>query len=310
MLDILGVTVTRLHFEGNNPGMGSGGTTDTIVWAVQTTPIDIMLRGFLTELGAVGGESHPDLVELVVNTVQVDPTGYGASITVGYTLPEQVDTNFDNPDAPGFFAIDTTFDSTDIEIPIYQKVVKTFGDLVSQEVFQRVENVASFRYTKSVNRITLNAEIIGDKTVTSQLSLVQQLNRQNNKLHRIGGVWYLFEVDGIRRIEKDKYQFTYRWTYDPGVPNTLTTLSIEDSYAVQGSYLYPLAWRRTQTGHPALPFVPDLTYDWVIVPHHRTDVATSGIPSEYPKVDTAPQYLIGSATGVGDGYTLLPGVTL
>ncbi len=302
-----GITLTRLHFEGNTPSFTSSGLTDTIVWEVNATPVYVVLQNVVSAVGAVRGELHPDFSDLIVNTVSVVATGHGSKVTVAYGSQSTFDLDQPEPEAEGYIDIDTTFGNEDIEIPIYQKVTKTFGDLISMDVFQRVSNSVGFRFTKSVNRVVLNADIATDGSVTTQLDIAKYLNEQNNKLHKIGGVWYLFEVDGVRPIGKTRYQFTYRWTYDPGVPNTLN-LPLDDQFAVQGSYLYPIAW---QPGDDANEFIPDTTKSWIVVPHHRTDVATAtGDPTQLPLVNLAPQYLVGSAPGGnGNGYLLLPGVT-
>ena len=302
-----GITLKRLHFKGNDPSTSSSGMSDSVVWVADATPVDVSLRGGLHAIGAVRGDSHPDFLNLVANSVQSIPTGHGCEISIQYVALEQYDIDIDNPNEPNFIDIDTTFFSASVDIPVFQAVIKTFGTLEPDQYYQRVDNVVSFQYKKSVNRIVLNADVSSDGTVTNQLAIVQRLNEQNNKLHKIGNIWYLFEVDGVERLSKDNYQFTYRWTYDPGVPNTLN-LPLEGQFAIQGSYLYPIAW---QPGDPASQFVHDNTQSWIIVPHHRTDVAVpSGNPTARPLVNLAPQYLVGSAPGGnGNGYLLLPGVT-
>ena len=303
-----GFTITRLHFEGNSPSIGADGLSDTIVWAVDSTPVNVLLSDLLTVLGAERFVAHPDYAGIVVNTVSVVPDGYGCKITVSYTVPEHVDTEVDDTAAEGYYDIDTTFQDESVTLPIYQKVTKTFGEEVVQDVYQRVQDVSAYGYKKSVNRIVLNAEVPSDAGVTTQLGLVQYLNEHNNKLHKINGDWYLFEVDGVRRMSPEVYQFTYRWTYDPGIPFTLNNMNIEGQFAIRGSYHYPLSWVVGDTEFAE--FVPDTSENWMVLPHHRLDVSTSGVPTDVPLVDASPKYLVGSTPGGdGDGYLLLPGVT-
>lgn len=301
-----GIEAKRLHLEGNSPAFDASGVSDSIVWVVNTTPVDMILSSKLATLGAIRGVVHPDIPAIVVNSTKIIPTGHGCKITVEYRLPEFLDTTVENDQDLGWWDMDATFEGVSLDIPVFQKVTKTFSSVgPPAPIFQPVERIKKFQYKRVVNRITINAEIPALINIESQFALTEYINQQNNKLHKIGGRWYVFEADGLRRLSEGLWQFTYRWSSDPGVPNTLD-LPIEGDFAVNETEYYPLSWKPGDGGFSE--FVPDPQESWIKLPHHRLDTGMSDSPSTPPAVAVAPQFLVGSNTGDGDGYTLLPGV--
>ena len=311
---------TELHYSGNSPQIGAEGLATVRTLRSTRTPEASLTEA--AENSVLRGQEHPRIPGLVCDGSVFIPDGHGCTITASYKPSEFLEYPIENIAEPEYIDIDTTFEDTDVTIPIYQKVKKTFGEIegtpVEREVYQRVSNIANFRYSRTVHRISLNAEIISFGGVDTQLLITQYINTQTNKLHKINGVWMLFNADGVRRLEKDKYQFTYRWTFDPGIPNTLNFPpedQDEQGFAKLGQYYYPLAYSPARDGEPD-EFVPPHPTDdllgWIAVPYHRTDVAGGANPEQAPFVARSPQYTVGSfagsPAGTGDGYLGLPGI--
>jgi len=240
------------------------------------------------------GDVHPDYPLLVVNNVSFLPEGRHVVVRAQYVPIEFQDpTPPENEDDLEFFKIDTTFEDVDIEIPVFELVTKEFpiqgGGTETKDVWQPVRQKATFRYSRTVHRITLNATVAGGAGVITQLNISQAVNEQTNKIHQIGGVKYLFKSDSVRRTKIDNYQFTYRWIYDPGVPNTLEyDLSYSPNMGGIGSYGFPYA-----------------SSEFVVEPYSRLDTAPNASdPTQVPVVVSSPAYMEDLT-----GYTTLPGVS-
>lgn len=292
------------HFKGNSLTLTAQGITATRVFNVDATPEGALLE--LVGQGLNRGQPHPRFsTALFVANTNIIPTAFGCEVTANYTAAEFIGFPAEDIAAPEFIDIDTTFSNASVTLPVYQEAVKTF-DIVSLFVYQRVQNVASFEYGQTVSRVTINAEVPSAAGVDQQLLLTQFINQQTNKLHEINGTWYLFNADGIRRLEKDKYQFTYRWTYDPGIPSTFGNNYEQGSnFIKEGSYLYPIGYKASGDESGAdTDLIPDLTIDYIIPPYHRLDVAdAAGDPTQIPLLRARPLYLKQS-----DGWQDLPGV--
>lgn len=258
-------------------------------------------------------EPHPDDSSLVLDSVSFFPTGYGTQVRANY-VPQTYTGSPppENINAADYIAISTTFESVDVDIPVYQLVnQRTIIGLnnipIQIPVYIPVGRVASFRYARPVHRITLNATVSSGADVTSQLNLTSVIASQTNKIHQIGGRRYLFTSDGIDRLEIDKYQFRYRWIEDFGVPNTLAfddqitpdaTSSPGAGLGRIGTYVYPLA------------IAPGGGDDGTLIePFSRIDVMPAKIgqnedPSLAPVVRSSPLYREDLT-----GYLTLPGVS-
>lgn len=246
------------------------------------------------------GDEHPDDSDLVVNNASFLPEGAGTIVRAQYVPREYQDgtppeTNTTDAD---YYKIDSTYEDVDIDITVYELVTKSFpvaeNAVETKSIWQPVPNKAAFRYSRVVHRITLNATVSGGAGVVTQLNIAQAVNTQTNKIHQIGGVKYLFKADGVRRVAVDKYQFTYRWVFDPGVKDTLVyDLSASPSMGIIGSYGYP---REDLTGQFA---------GYTIGPYRRLVVAPDGSnPENTPRVVGLPAYEEDLT-----GWHTLPGVS-
>ena len=254
------------------------------------------------------GEEHPDFQTngLVVNNVSFIPQGRHTVVRASYVPKEFQDSEppEDTTDLE-FFKIDTTFKDVTVKIPVFQRVVQkvpnSTGGVDIHIAWKPVQTTAAFTYAQTVHRITLNAVVSGGAGVVTQLNISQFIHNQTNKLHRIGGVQYLFKADSIRRTKIDSYQFTYRWIHDPGVPNTLVfEEQVNPTFSTIGSYGFPHA---SAVDFPNPSTDPNVS-GYVIPPYHRMDVATDkDDPSKTPTVVISPSF-----EADDNGHLTLPGV--
>lgn len=239
------------------------------------------------------GTPHPDDPGLVVNNCAFTPTGYGTEVRANYVPLEYIDQPPpENDTGIDWTNVDSTFEHVDTDIPIFQLVRKNFptagGGTEEIQVWQRAQHVKKFRNTRVVYRLTVNAEFTSDGTVNTLFQLTQAISNENNKLHTINGRKYLFNADGARRIDKDNYQFTYRWTSDPGIPNTLI-FEDQSSPNIGGIGVY------------GFPF---FNANYIIPPFFSLDAApTDGDPTQAPTVVFSPIYLENP-----NGHLTLPGI--
>lgn len=239
------------------------------------------------------GDAHPDYPGMVVNNVSFTPTGYGTSVRANYTPLEFIDApRPEDTTGLDWSKIDSTFEDVSVDIPVFELVEKTMpgpGDTnILQSYWKAVERTTTFKYSRLVHRITLNAIVSSDGSVSSQLSLVIPISNQHNKIHTIGGIKYLFRSDGIRRIKRDEYQFTYRWILDPGVPNTIEMNTTEyPNIGLIGSFGFPFADEQ-----------------YIVPPYSRVDTAPNASdPTQAPVVTVSPAFIEDP-----QGYLTLPGV--
>lgn len=299
---------TELYF-GQGANMSSKGLGETRTLRADGITVDAAIQAAAAN-GAYVGASHPrypdspSLPGLVANTVSFVPEGTGVRVQIQYVPREFLDPiPPEDTTAEEWIAIDSTFEDAEVEIPIFQEITKSFGEgdaIVEKTAFETLDNVAKFRYKRSVHRITLNATIQGGGGVLTQMAIGDQLNQQSNKIHTINGVKYLFNPDGVRRISVDEYQFTYRWTFDPGITDTLTY--------------------DTPSGDPPPPSSPNLgkigknyyphesdsgDFDgFVIGPFRRLTYGPGENPEDLPVMKFSPMY-----EEVPNGHLGLPGVS-
>lgn len=257
------------------------------------------------------GDQHPDFNTngLVINNVSFLPEGRHTVVRASYVPPEYQDPiPPEKTDGLDFFKIDTTFKDVTVNIPVFNSFIKNFsrpdGSLVAKFHWVESERKTAFMYAQTVHRVTLNATIVGGEGVTTQLNIAQEIHNQTNKLHTIGGVQYVFKADNIKRVKEDQYQFTYRWTYDQGIPNTLDFSSNPNSTATLGRYggtAYPHA-DKAEFPHPLDGIDPNID-GYIIPPYHRMDVGLATQSSIDPVVKIRPQYISDPL-----GWRNLPGV--
>ncbi len=268
----------------------SSGANPTRGWTVTGGGPDVVRNN---PLAPHRGDTHPDDSNLIVNTVSYTPTGYGTLVRAQYLPAEFIDSP-PPEDTTGieWTKIDSTFEDVDVNIPVFEIVTKSHpgpgGTVIENDYWQPVERTTPFRYTRLVHRITVNAIVPSAGDVSTQLSLAVPISNQHNKIHTIGGLKYLFMADGIRRIKADQYQFTYRWIFDPGVPNTIDMQTGDHAnIGIIGSY--------------GFPYADDL---YIVPPYSRIDTAPDGNdPTNSPVVKVSPAYLEDP-----NGWLTLPGM--
>lgn len=284
------LTWTEQYFD-RGVSDSSSGVGRTRGWKVPLSTPDIAAA----DVGAPKFDDvHPDDPNLVVSSVSFLPQGRHTVVRATYTLREFQDpTPPENEEGEDFYRLDATFEDVDVEIPIFQLVTKEFpvseGMTQTKMVWQPVQQKAIFRHSRVVHRMTLNATVVSGAGVVAQLALSQSINEQTNKIHEIAGVKYLFKPDGLRRVSVDQYQVTYRWIFDPGVPNTLDfDASASPNMGIIGSY--------------GFPFADD---NFIIKPYSRLDTSPDGNdPTQAPVVKSSPAYVEDL-----DGYQTLLGVS-
>jgi hypothetical protein len=238
-------------------------------------------------------DPHPDDPGLVVESVQFAPTGFGSFVRALYVPVEFLPgIPPENTTDSEWTQTDTTFDYVDVDIPLFQLITKTFpvvgGGVETKQVWNGVDRKKSFRYTRVVMRLTVNAVVVGGPGVDAQFAINDAILAQTNKIHTIRSKKFLFESDGARRIEKDLYQFTYRWTSDPGIANTLLfEQQASPNIGVIGTHGIPFA-----------------NANYIVPPFSVLDSAPDdNDPENPPKVVISPQYIEEPA-----GYLTLPGI--
>lgn len=239
----------ELYFERgiNETASGSGRTRG---WSVTGVGPDIAR----TDPEAVNrGDVHPDYPLLVAENVIYTPTGYGTSVRASYVpveflepIPPENTTDLD------WTRIDTDHEDEDVDIPVFERVTKSFpgpNDTVTEQmVWQRRDNVVPFRKSVVVHRLQINAEVVSGLGAASAIAISDIVTAQHNKIHTILGRKMLFQADGSRRTSKDQYQFNYRWIEDSGIPYLEDHIVIDNDgpttgpgFAKIGSEAFPVA---------------------------------------------------------------------
>lgn len=285
------MTWTELHFD-HAPFQDEKGNGLSRAWNV---------KGFTPEVARTQpeapyfGQLDPENPFLACNFVDFQPIGLGTRVTARYVplefLPRVPP---ENTTAVNWIGTDSTFVPEDVKIPVFELVRKSFpnptGGVQTKLVFRAKERVKTYTYMNVTHRVTLNATVAGGDTVNAQMAITEEINKQNNKLHKINNRFFLFNADGVRRIEKDFYQFTYRWTSDIGVINTLTPLF--DSSASPNLGLI---------GSDVFPYFDE---DFIVRPFKILETAPVGNdPTQAPTVRFSDRYLIDE-----NGYLNLPGI--
>lgn len=288
--------VASEYHYGRGVTVGAGGDSRTREWRITGTTPDVAK----VDAGVPGRlDPHPADPSLLLDTIAFSPTGYGTLVRANY-VPQAYTGSPppENTQELEYISIDTTFESVDVDIPVFQLVNQRtiLGPSLTPiqiPVYIPVARAATFRYAKTVHRIRLNATVGSGQDVSGQLNLTNVIAQQTNKIHQISGRRYLFVCDSISRLEIDKYAFTYRWIQDPGIPNTLSFDEVITPDAASsagaglgriGTYVYPLAQAPEGQGSGQ-----------IIKPYERIDVMPAQIggtedPSLPPVVRSSPLY--------------------
>jgi hypothetical protein len=212
----------RLYFE-ERYGVSTSGESRSIGWFVP----DLGPKPASEEPGAPQKlDQHPDNPSLVAESVSYLPNAAGTIVRANYVEPEYLPGGpAINTDGADFSDIDVTTEYIDALIPVFRKVATTI-DGTAKNLYKAVDKVVPFRYSRSVYRVTLNfnAQLIGSP-IGNLMAVGDLIARQNNKIHSIpytggGTKKLLFESKGTKPISATKYQATYKWSEDPGIPNT------------------------------------------------------------------------------------------
>lgn len=256
------------------------------------------------------GDEHPDYPGMVVNNVSFLPEGRHTMVRAQYVPREFQDPiPPESEDEEEFIKMDVTFEDVDVEIPIFQLVTKEFPNgpdsTVTMNVWKPIDQKATFRYSRTVHRITLNAMVLGGGGVITQMRIARYVREQANKIHTIDGVKMLFKADSVRRTKIDQYPFTYRWIDDPGIPNTFEfDTSAGPNLMVIGTVGIPYA-NPSAPGAPAEFTHPDTDNGYILPPYYRVDTSPDGDDPTNPPIITYSKSYIEEPSG----YTMLPGVS-
>ena len=301
----MALTWTEQYFDRgvNETSSGRGRTRGWIVTGPEAAPDVVAADAQAPQFG----DEHPNYSGLVVNNVSFLPEGRHTSVRAQYVpLEFQDPIPPENTDDSDFTKIDTTFEDVDVEIPVFRLVTKEFpaagGGTETKQIWQPVEQKATFRYSRIVHRITLNATVAGGGGVITALNIAQSVHAQTNKIHTIAGIKYLFKAERSTRTKVDLYPYTYRWTFDPGIPNTFTFSSSAGPNLMKiGTLGIPYA--NPSSGNPDFNS-PDSANGYIIPPHYRVDTSPAeGDPEQPPEITYSKSY-----AEVPDGYLTLPGV--
>jgi len=80
--------------------------------------------------------------------------------------------------------------------------------ITSYPIHQDVHPEAREKYTRQVRINALNISVVSDT-----------IRKQTNKLHKIFGIWYLFETSDLNEVARNVWDIEYSWEYDPGTPD-------------------------------------------------------------------------------------------
>jgi hypothetical protein len=175
------------------------------------------------------GNAHPDYPDLLARTIGAQAEGGGSVVTVSYAPAQYVGGSVPpvNQYAEGFIGVDSTFEDVTVDIPLFELVEHVFdeaGAAVTKNVYQRIDDVLSFQYSRLVHRIPISVSTINvGGSFGTAINVAQLVGSQINKIHTIFGRKLLFKPEGISQRGDGEFKVTYRWYEDPGVPNTIQT---------------------------------------------------------------------------------------
>lgn len=174
-------------------------------------------------------DPHPDFPNMVARTIGAASEGSGSVVTVSYSPSEYAGGSVPpiNQYGEGFIGTDSTFEDVTVDIPLFERVEHVFdeaGAAVSKNVFQRVDGVLPFQYSRTVYRIPIAVTINIGGSFATAMAVAQLIALQTNKIHTIFGRKLLFKPEGLSQRGEGEFKVTYRWYDDPGVVNELGTI--------------------------------------------------------------------------------------
>lgn len=274
----------------------------------QTDGIDRLTRGFSVEGQTVDAarananipkyrDPHPDRPGLLVQAVNATPRGSGSLVTVSYVPAAYVGGSVPpvNQYADGFVGIDTSFEDTTVDIPLFERNKVTFGEgdaAVEKQVYQRRDDVMPYGYSRSVIRVPISITLTTSGNFNVAVAVGSVISAQINKLHTINGKTYLFKPEGLSQRGSNEFVGTYRWYSDPGVPNVL-------SVPFGGVQPAPnLVW-----GPGFTTLYPFFDEDFIIPPFNGVRIDGDEDPEQAPHVTFFDRFL-----SEPNGWQTLPGI--
>lgn len=209
---------------------------------------------------AIGGQYAPDVPNyraqhrdhaengLIVKDRNATQDGAGALVSVTYAPEEYVGWNLPpvNVFQEDFVGKDVSFETEDVEIPLFRTANITLGDgaqAVQKTVFQRVDGVLPYRKRVSYYRVPIAIELVGS-TLGDVLNLSRVILEQTDKIHNIFGEDLVFACEGITQQTAERFNAVYRWYKDPGIKLTELRTSFGPSAGTNlrfiGSTAYPV----------------------------------------------------------------------
>lgn len=193
------------------------------------------------------GDEHPDDPGLLARDRTSTPYGTGALVVWTYVATAYFGGSGPaiNQFAEGFIGKDVSFDSEDVEIPLFRRagITTTVNDLpVSQIVFADFRSGLKLRRRTPYYSVPIAIELPESNSLNDVFNITQVIVAQFDKIHTIFGKKLLFACEGIDQNDPTRFKATYRWYEDQGIPNTLSnqfTAFESDNLGRIGTTIYP-----------------------------------------------------------------------
>lgn len=279
--------------DGRSIVIDKRGDNPTRAWYIAGAGVDAA-RADTNPVKPERGKPHPNYPDLVVDGVAYRRMLTGTRCEARYVPKGMLYLPGESGDADDFFQISPYFETATRNLPVIEQVRKSFRDSSTpDQLVWKYVDTAPFEYDKLVFTIEVNAEILSTPHVDTMLNTMLALRSELGKIHTIGDIDYQFSVEDAERLSIDRYKFVYKWTNDPGIPNTLATTDIVGSnWARIGTYAYG--------------FTDD---DYIIPPFSRFDTGPARDANGFPDPTLPPVVVISpiALTSPG-GHLRLPGI--
>lgn len=195
-------------------------------------------------------DGHPEDADLLVRNITPSVYGNGALVQYTYAVAATVGGSIPpvNTYEEGFIGKDVSFEYADIDVPLFKRGGLTTTDAeglpISLIVFEDYERGISFRKRMPYYSISLGLELAESATLQDVFAITDSIVAQTDKIHTIDGRRLLFACDGIDQQGATTFNVSYRWTEDPGIPNTLAPLfeeQVSSNLGRIGTVIYPYA---------------------------------------------------------------------
>jgi hypothetical protein len=196
------------------------------------------------------GEAHPDDSTLAVKDITPNVWGTDSLVQVTYVQLQLLggDRPAVNEYAEDFIGTDVSFDYDNVDIPLFKRGGLTTTDAdglpISRLVYQDYDRAIPYRKRMPYYSVSVSIELEQYATILDAFTVTDVVVAQTDKIHTIGGKRLLFACDGITQRSATQFKFSYRWTDDKGVPNTLANKFEDnpgDNLGRIGTVVYPFA---------------------------------------------------------------------